>query len=183
MKAVPVEDCRSLDLNELLRRRLLTPGHSRAGSLRWTQATTGKEVGSVGYLVEWEEERAVLTFRYGVTRGGEREEVDEPVRLVTSRPPLGGLRWWFVCPLVVNGTPCRKRVSKLYLPPGGKLFGCRSCYRLTYRSVQEHNGRVAALLKDPDGLFQAVEAFLKSPGEGRFPASAFSALFSKRGGL
>jgi hypothetical protein len=27
-------------------------------------------------------------------------------------------------------------VGKLYLPPGGKFFGCRQCYDLTYESCQ-----------------------------------------------
>jgi hypothetical protein len=28
-------------------------------------------------------------------------------------------------------------VSKLHLPPGGRYFGCRHCYDLTYTSCQE----------------------------------------------
>ena len=45
---------------------------------------------------------------------------------------------------------CRRskvRVAKLYLPPGGLYFGCRQCYRLTYRSAQEHDPRVSALFR------------------------------------
>lgn len=183
MKAVPVEDCHALDLNELLRRRLFTPGESRSGSLRWTQVSTGRERASVGYRVDWEAERATLALTYTLKRGEEREEVDELVRLVTSRPPFGGLRWWFTCPLVVDGTPCRRRVSKVYLPPRGRLFGCRTCYRLTYRSVQEHNGRVDALLRDPERLRATVAAFMDNPGKGRIPTAALAALWSGRGGL
>jgi hypothetical protein len=53
---------------------------------------------------------------------------------------------------VADDVPCDRRVAKLYLPPGGRYFGCRECYRLTYRSAQEHDARVGALLKDPEAL-------------------------------
>lgn len=28
-------------------------------------------------------------------------------------------------------------MGKLYLPPGGRYFGCRCCYQLNYTSCQE----------------------------------------------
>jgi hypothetical protein len=34
---------------------------------------------------------------------------------------------------------CGKRVGILYLPQGGKYFGCRHCYQLTYKSSQEQH--------------------------------------------
>jgi Zn-finger protein len=48
-----------------------------------------------------------------------------------------GLRWWFVCPMLVNdGQPCNKRVRVLYLP-SGTIFGCRHCHNIAYqRSVK-----------------------------------------------
>ncbi len=52
-------------------------------------------------------------------------------------PHFGGVRWWFVCPLVINGRLCRRCVQKLYLPPRGRYYGCRHCYNLTYTSSQE----------------------------------------------
>jgi hypothetical protein len=62
--------------------------------------------------------------------------LDYRVRLVTTRPRFGGLRWWFVCLLIVNGRPCSRRVGKLYLPPHGRYFGCRHCHDLTYATCQ-----------------------------------------------
>jgi hypothetical protein len=44
---------------------------------------------------------------------GEPLEIDDKIFLATSRPPFGGLRWWFVCPHL------NRRVRKLYLPLGG----------------------------------------------------------------
>lgn len=40
-------------------------------------------------------------------------------------------------PPAPRGVRCGRRVRKLYLPPGGRYFGCRHCYRLTYTSCQE----------------------------------------------
>ena len=65
------------------------------------------------------------------------EPVDYRVRLVTSTPHYGGLRWWFICPLVRNDGAPPRRVAKLYLPSGGKYFGSREGYGLTYTSCQE----------------------------------------------
>jgi hypothetical protein len=50
-------------------------------------------------------------------------------------------------------------MGKLYLPPGGRYFGCRHCYGLTYRSCQEHDKRVDALRRNPE----ALEALLDDP--------------------
>ncbi len=44
---------------------------------------------------------------------------------------------------------CYKRLAKVYLPPGGCLFGSRKCYNLTYRSQKQHDKNVTALLKNP----------------------------------
>jgi len=70
---------------------------------------------------------------------------------------FGGVRYWFICPLVINGRPCGRRVGKLYLPPGGKYFGCRHCYNLTYRCQKEHDSRVDALLKNPEMLLSQIK--------------------------
>ncbi len=50
---------------------------------------------------------------------------------------FGGVRYYFLCPAVKDGVYCGGRVTKLFLPPGGAVFGCRECYDLTYQSCQE----------------------------------------------
>jgi hypothetical protein len=50
---------------------------------------------------------------------------------------FGGVRYWFLCPAVKDDVYCGNRVTKLFLPPGGSVFGCRGCYDLTYQSCQE----------------------------------------------
>src|SRR5262249_48590815 len=75
----------------------------------------------------------------------EPDSADYRVGLTTTRPPFGGLRWWFLCPLGVNGRACNRRVGKLSLPQHARFFGCRRCHALTYRSAQEHDNRVSRL--------------------------------------
>src|SRR5215471_16963234 len=58
-------------------------------------------------------------------------EIDDKVYLATSRPPFGGLRWWFVCPR------SNRRVRKLYLPLGGRHFWSRRAYELAFASQRE----------------------------------------------
>jgi hypothetical protein len=55
------------------------------------------------------------------------------VQLLAKPTQFGGARWWFHCP--VEG--CGRRVAKLYLPPGGRYFGCRHCHGLTYGSCRK----------------------------------------------
>ena len=64
-----------------------------------------------------------LEVIYTNTRGGERKDVRQTVRLTFTRPNYGGKRWWMLCP--VSG----RRVGKLYLPPGGDVFASRQAWR------------------------------------------------------
>jgi hypothetical protein len=80
-------------------------------------------------------------------------KLDYTVRLVTTGCHLGGVRWWFICPLSRNEVTCGRRVRKLYLH--GKYFGCRRCHDLSYTSCQESDSRVYAALRqglDYDGF-------------------------------
>src|SRR5580698_6693674 len=84
-----------------------------------------------------EHDRLHLTYRVRI--GGEWEDVDETVRIVRMPCRFGGARPYFVCPGVVNGTACGRRVAKLYGP--GRYFLCRHCYRLAYAArARTHRG-------------------------------------------
>ena len=72
--------------------------------------------------------------------------MDYRIRLVTTQPTYGGRRWWFLCPLAREDGGPPRRVAKLYLPPGGKYFGSRQAYGLTYTSCQE-SGKYEGLLR------------------------------------
>jgi hypothetical protein len=108
----------------------LYPGAS--GVLTWTW--TGGNKSSVGYFVDWTNDGPRLTLHY---RRNDREDVQISVRLQTTPTQFGGERMWLTCPLIVKGVACNRRAGKLYLPPGARYFGCRTCHQLTYRSCQE----------------------------------------------
>ena len=104
----------------------------RDGSARSTGRATGEGVGSIGMRAI--EGRITLTYRYRCN-DEEWQAVEEPVSIVWTPCHFGGSRPWFVCPGVVNGVPCGRRVGKLYGP--GRYFLCRHCYGLAYQSQRE----------------------------------------------
>jgi hypothetical protein len=118
------------------------------GTMNWNRGE--EKVASISFRPV--EDMAGRAFRFTYTAGiGENaREGDYTVRMVKAAPHFGGVRWYFLCPLKVNGRPCLRRVSKLYLPPGVIYFGCRVCYRLTYTSSQESHKF--------DGLFAHLAA-------------------------
>lgn len=113
------------------------PDGDHSGTLTMVRINDAS-VRRISYVIECPE-GAGLVVRITHIRdtGVLREEVDQRVELVTSEPNFGGVRWYFWCPLTVNGEPCNRRAEKLYLPPNRKLFGCRHCYGLTYKSSQQ----------------------------------------------
>jgi hypothetical protein len=151
-----VESCRSLDANRWMREGILTARVHQHGGWNWYNSTTGERTSSIGYEVcTLDLDAPWLRLHYNFTASG--VSVDYRVRLATTRPRFGGLRWWFLCPLSCGGRPCGRRVGKLYLPPGGGYFGCRHCHDLTYESAQEHDKRVDALRRNPDALFAILD--------------------------
>jgi len=151
-----VEECKSIDAFWLNREGYFC-GFVR-GSIQWKNALD-EVTGSIGIEISVDEEsleenyvRLFYTQTNNFTK--EKTELDYKVELVTTPCTFGGIRYWFICPLVVNGRPCGRRVGKLYLPPGGKYFGCRYCYNLTYRSCKEshkYDRLFAEIAKDVSG--------------------------------
>jgi len=131
-----VEDCLPLDINKLRRDQLLydpSPGDRAWGSLAWHNVRTQEPTGSAGYRIERDAGGIVYRLQYKVNE----VEVDLPIPIERIPQHFGGERWWFRCPLEVNGIPCFRRCGKLYLPPGGRFFGCRICHDLTYTRCNE----------------------------------------------
>jgi hypothetical protein len=136
-KKTTVEDCLTLDINKLVRKGIIQPGiWNNHGSLTWTNTATGETVSSVGYWVSTCGDTGPY-FRLLYTIKSTGEELEYKITLETTCPYYGGLRWWFICPLTRGGQHCGHRVSKLHIPPGGKYYGCRHCYNLTYQSCQD----------------------------------------------
>jgi hypothetical protein len=158
-----VDDGLSLDINKLVRDGLIIRDYA-VGSLKWTNTRTGTETASVGFSLEPFENNLIMRLHYIRTaRNGDKDNFNYPIELQTTQPNFGGRRWWFTCPLMVNGRLCGRRVGKLYLPPAGKYFGCRHCYDLTYQSCQESDKRLTFFWKNPAALKAAIERDHLSP--------------------
>jgi ribosomal protein L37E len=123
-----VEGARSLDINRLNKAGCLRPGYW--GGWQWTR--DGERIADIGLRAE--EGRLILSYR--IRRdGGEWRNVEQPTPVVWVPCPFGGERPYFICPGLVNGIACRRRVAKLY--GAATHFLCRHCYRLAYASQRE----------------------------------------------
>lgn len=142
-KKTTVEECRVLDIATLLRRGALVPGAWTSGSWAWTYDGESSPHSTIGYEASLgDPEAAWLRLHYGIRD----ERLDYKVQLVTTKPPHGGPRWWFLCPLLRRDGGPPYQVAKLYLPPGGRWFGSRAGYGLTYTSSQE-SGQFRSLFR------------------------------------
>ncbi len=163
-----VEDCLALDANVWRREGALRAGVRAFGTCNWSYPGGGGF--TVNFRVDTlDPSRPAMRLSYSwVWKATKRQDsADYLVRLTTTRPRFGGLRWWFVCPLVANGVPCGRRAGKLYLPPGGRYFGCRLCHGLTYTSCQESHKYDAAfrrLARDTGFDFETVKRVMNGIG-------------------
>ncbi|MGI9048028.1 MAG: hypothetical protein ACR2GU_01375 [Rubrobacteraceae bacterium] len=135
-----VEDCRSIDV-----RRWHKEGYlgSRLRFISWAWYRDEERVASIGAWTS--HDKVVLTYTHW--RGGweeDKQDMRYTVPVTWTECNFGGERPWFVCPGVVSGYSCGRRVAKLYA--GGRYFLCRHCYDLTYASRQESK-RYGPLLK------------------------------------
>ena len=96
----------------------------RHGTMTWSNrlgAVARMHVRIVEYL---EEAEVILNY----TANG--EPIEQKISCEATVQNGGGYRWWFVCP------GCSRRMGVLYLPPAQRVFRCRRCYGLRYRSQQ-----------------------------------------------
>jgi hypothetical protein len=142
------EDCFSINIVDLNRAGVFEGGSVKSCTCRAFCSTVGislvVEIGNHG------EGQSAIELRY-VNRfvGDQRRLITLSVCLTHTSCRLGGVRRWFLCPSFRSGSPCGRRVGKLYLPPGGWNFACRDCWNLTYVSAQTHDKRVNWLAKMP----------------------------------
>jgi hypothetical protein len=160
-----VEECFSLDADFWMREGLLQRDTDLPGVWHWFQDDDpARERGAVGFHVRTESDTGFVSLVYQLGRGDALEWLAYDVELQTTRQHFGGLRWWFTCPM------CGRRVGKLYL--GGRFFGWRSCYGLTYRSCQEAHSleRMARACDQQElqllGLLLHSGRLDRSPGSG-----------------
>ena len=82
--------------------------------------------------IETESGKDFLLIDYNTSIIGPRFDYIDRFELTKTIPFFGGQRQWIQC------NQCKRRVRKLYRPDSKRLFQCRSCYDLFYRS-QESN--------------------------------------------
>ena len=120
------DDMRALDVRKINRTGLLKAG--RWFSWQWTR--NDEVVATISLRAEFD--RVMLDYRNRSPHhnGGEWESLNYPVRLSWTPCTLGGQRVWWRCPAV----GCGRRVAVLF---GGRVFACRQCHALAYRSQRE----------------------------------------------
>ena len=141
-----VEDCKTITTPFLNKNNYFTGGVKR-GEITWS--LNGKNTGSISIIVSMVKGDEYIQFQYMQTdmKTDETTKLDYKARISSTPCYFGGRRWWFICPLVVNGLICRRRVGSLHLDDG-KYFGCRHCLNLTYTSCQESHKYGGRLFRD-----------------------------------
>jgi hypothetical protein len=135
MSKTTVENSTKLSIFKLKEFGLLE-GYCHTG-LTWTRSLSGHK-SSIGIVVDALGEPYVkLNYTITDRNSGEKTDYDYKIGLTMTPCHFGGVRYWFICPLVRNGVPCGRRVGTLFLSSGGKYFGCRHCYDLSYESRNE----------------------------------------------
>jgi hypothetical protein len=123
-----VEGSRVLDGIRLHRAGCLREGYS--GGWQWTR--DGEAVASIGMRCDG---RALhLSYRLR-SNGGAWEDVSEGIAIRRVACRFGGARLYLICPGIVSGIRCDRRVLKLY--GAGRYFLCRHCWRLRHASQSE----------------------------------------------
>jgi hypothetical protein len=122
------EHCRSLDVNRFNREGCLSPGWRG----NWVWSRDGQEVGRIGCQAR--KGRLVLDYRVSQS-GGDWEPITETIHITHVDCHYGNTRPYFICPGVVDGRHCGRRVGKLF--SGGRYFLCRRCYKIGYSSQSE----------------------------------------------
>ena len=161
-KKLTVEEVRKVDIGLLMRDGLFRDGEN--GIWRYSWSRGGKTRGSIGYmLVEAGGAPVGIRFLYMVSDNGSGEyrNFDYVVALESTACHYGGVRWWFVCPLVRDGRRCERRCGILYLPPRADFLGCRECYGLSYESRQRHRESYYEEVVRPDRKVKRVSEKLK----------------------
>lgn len=96
-------------------------------TLRWRDKETGEESSALVCMLENVRGDPALTLTYRV----QDEDISITISTQITRSYRDGVRRWGTCP------DCGRRVTKLFVPPGGRRFSCRKCLGLSYRSTQQ----------------------------------------------
>jgi hypothetical protein len=149
-----VEQCHRLSVSELSRGGVFHSAPGSVSTITWNTPKSSEHLELAATLKQRSQFEWLLWCVLSVTSAqGEAPPRRLEIPIVRTRCNFGGFRYWFLCPNVIDGRLiCRRRVTKLFRPPGQASFGCRRCFNLTYRSVQQHDQRVDNLANDLDRL-------------------------------
>ena len=142
-----VEICQELSIKQLRENGFLDC--NKNGVIEWKNAA-GEVVFSAAvesFITVANAKTSFLVVRSGVLSTGVQK-----IELIEHPCNYGGVRYYFACPAVTDGVYCGNRITKLFIPPAGSVFGCRQCYDLTYQSCQESHkyDKVFGHIKDAD---------------------------------
>ena len=150
-----VDEARSIDILDLQRNNVFSKRPDIVWTARWYRgedltASISYRLETGGYGIEG------VRFLYTVTdnNSGEKKDFNYVIPLVSTPCNYGGVRWWFICPLVINGWVCNRRCRIVYMPPSAEYFGCRECYQLTYESRQRHRDKFYEGFEKPYMILQ-----------------------------
>lgn len=126
-KKATVEEVIDLTVFQLKKYGMLKAGSRTSTVITWVSSCSGNK-SSVNVEVNIIDDPYVK-LSYSISDSGENSQsYDCEISLITSPCNLGGVRYWFACPV------CWRRSGVLYLVPGERYFMCRCCNNLTYRS-------------------------------------------------
>jgi hypothetical protein len=118
-------DMWALDIRKIAKAGRLTPGQS----FFWQWLRNCESVAKINIQIDVNQ--VILDYR-ARDRGGEWQAMKYPVRLSWTTCTYGGQRAWWLCPAL----GCGRRVAILY---GGKIYACRHCHQLAYRTQREQS--------------------------------------------
>ena len=127
-----VETGLTLDLARAMKLLRFRPGLHSHGTIAWTNSHTGDVTATVGYEAQMSDpQEAWVRLFYSVDGCDGVTRKDCRIELTTTVPHFGGLRWWFICPVL------GRRVRCLHLGPQGDVFASRHALNLGYQSQRE----------------------------------------------
>jgi hypothetical protein len=146
-----VEECCALDIGYLVRAGVFDADPRSLCAFTWNDSG-GTPISSVTFRVFPDRTGSLAVHfdhRVAATPCNPARIQRQIVQIAVTSCHFGGIRRRFRCSIVRDGYPCKRRVRVLYSTPREKLFGCRECHNLTYRSAQTHDKRIDWLLKLP----------------------------------
>jgi hypothetical protein len=126
-----IEGALRLDIDKMMRWAVIRPGDHAAGEMTFNFDDDNLTIRFESRVDESQGNWLRLQYAIDDHWTGKTYDIDDKIFLVSTQPPFGGLRWWFLCPRL------NRRVRKLYLPLGGRHFRSRQAYGLVYPSQRE----------------------------------------------